>query len=53
MSRWHYFKQEQLTPPMKPFIRLYFLNGAEWRGILLVIGRHELGVRLNQGNNNG
>ena len=53
MSRFHYFKQQQLTPPIKPRIRLHFLNGAEWRGILLVIGLHELGFRFTKGTNNG
>jgi hypothetical protein len=37
--RLHYHRQAKLNPPMKPFIRF-----NTWRGVAVMIGRHEFGV---------
>lgn len=50
MSRFHHFKQEPLNPPLRRAFRLYWLNGDEWRGVLLVVGLHEFGFRLGKDN---
>jgi hypothetical protein len=48
MKQFHHFKQQQLNPPIKPCVRLHWLNGNEWRGILLVVGLHEFGFRFGK-----
>jgi hypothetical protein len=53
MSRCHYYKQERLDRPGKPSVRLHWLNGSEWRGLLLVIGLHEFGLRIGKRAANG
>jgi hypothetical protein len=50
MASFHHYIQERLKPPMRPGVRLHWLNGEEWRGILLVIGLHEFGLRLSKAN---
>lgn len=48
MGRFHYYRQELLTNRIKPWLRIWWLDGEEWKGILLVIGRHEFGFRIGE-----